>query len=116
MEKDEWMKRTLYIMALLFLCSVVAKADSDFESKVTHGYADNNGVKIHYASAGKGPLIIMIHGFPDFWYSWREQMQALSPNYQVVAIDQRGYNLSDKPKGVENYDIKFLVSDVVRRY
>ena len=102
----------LYVMMLLCLCESRAKADSGFDSKVKHDYADNNGVKIHYASIGKGPLVVMIHGFPDFWYSWREQMQALSPSYQVVAIDQRGYNLSDKPKGVENYDIKFLVSDV----
>jgi pimeloyl-ACP methyl ester carboxylesterase len=54
----------------------------------------------------------MIHGFPDFWYTWRDQMEALSTNYQVVAIDQRGYNLSDKPKGVENYDMRLLVGDV----
>jgi pimeloyl-ACP methyl ester carboxylesterase len=54
----------------------------------------------------------MIHGFPDFWYSWRDQMAALSANYQVVAIDQRGYNLSDKPKGVDNYAMPLLVGDV----
>jgi pimeloyl-ACP methyl ester carboxylesterase len=84
----------------------------DFDKKVEHGYADSNGVKIHYASIGKGPLILMIHGFPDFWYTWRDQMEALSPNYQMVAIDQRGYNLSDKPVGVENYDIRLLVGDV----
>jgi len=69
-------------------------------------------VKIHYASLGEGPLVVMIHGFPDFWYTWRHQMAALSSRYQVVAIDQRGYNLSDKPKGVENYDMKLLVGDV----
>ena len=54
----------------------------------------------------------MIHGFPDFWYSWRHQMAALSGQFQVVAIDQRGYNLSDKPKGVESYDMRLLVGDV----
>jgi pimeloyl-ACP methyl ester carboxylesterase len=86
---------------------------SDIESKVTHGYADSNGVKIHYASLGQGPLVIMIHGFPDFWYTWRDQMEALSDKFQCVAIDQRGYNLSDKPKGVENYDVRLLVGDVV---
>ena len=80
--------------------------------RVEHGYADNNGVKIHYASLGRGPLVVMIHGFPDFWYSWRHQMEALSESYQVVALDLRGYNLSDKPKGVENYDMSLLVSDV----
>jgi pimeloyl-ACP methyl ester carboxylesterase len=72
--------------------------------KVEHGYVDSNGVKIHYATMGKGPLLVMIHGFPDFWYSWRAQMAGLAENYQVVAIDQRGYNLSDKPQGQQNYD------------
>jgi epoxide hydrolase 4 len=98
------------LMLPVILSSVLAAAD--IESKVTHGYADSNGVKIHYASLGTGPLIVMIHGFPDFWYTWRDQMEALSDKFQCVAIDQRGYNLSDKPKGVENYDIRLLVGDV----
>jgi len=87
----------------------------DLDSQVTHDYADSNGVKIHYAALGDKtkPLIIFIHGFPDFWYSWREQMKALSPDFYCVAIDQRGYNLSDKPKGGENYQAKFLVGDVI---
>jgi len=85
---------------------------ADIEARVKHWYADSNGVKIHYASLGSGPLIVMIHGFPDYWYTWRNQMEALSDQFQCVAIDQRGYNLSDKPKGVENYDMKFLVGDV----
>jgi epoxide hydrolase 4 len=105
------------VVMLLSLCALAS--DSDLEKRVEHGYADSGGVKIHYASLGpkmgdksKAPLIVMIHGFPDFWYSWRDQMEALSDSYQVVAIDQRGYNLSDKPKGVENYDVRFLVGDV----
>ena len=98
-------------MLLCLLLSTAALA-VDIESKVTHGYADSNGVKIHYASLGSGPLIVMIHGFPDFWYTWRDQMAALSDKFQCVAIDQRGYNLSDKPKGVENYDVRLLVGDV----
>src|ERR1051326_6000505 len=56
--------------------------------------------------------MIMIHGFPDYWYTWHRQMEALSDSYQCVAIDQRGYNLSDKPKGVESYNIALLVADV----
>ena len=94
-------------------CAGLFAASADFESKVKHGHADSNGVKIHYASIGSGPLVVMIHGFPDFWYTWRDQMEALSDKYQMVAIDQRGYNLSDKPKGVENYDMRLLVSDVI---
>jgi pimeloyl-ACP methyl ester carboxylesterase len=105
------MKRFLTI--LLVAASVApALAADDVFTKVEHGYVDNRGVKIHYASLGKGPLVVMIHGFPDFWYSWREQMAALSDTFQVVAIDQRGYNLSDKPKGQEQYDTSLLVSDV----
>jgi pimeloyl-ACP methyl ester carboxylesterase len=94
----------------LFLGVVMA---ADFDAQVKHGYADSNGVKIHYATAGSGPLVVMIHGFPDFWYTWRHQMEGLADKFQVVAIDQRGYNLSDKPKGVENYDMRLLVGDVL---
>jgi epoxide hydrolase 4 len=70
---------------------------NDIDKHVTHHYANNNGVQIHYASIGKGPLIVMIHGFPDFWYTWRNQMVALAPLFQVVALDlqkaQQGLHL-----------------------
>jgi pimeloyl-ACP methyl ester carboxylesterase len=85
----------------------------DIEKRVEHGYAENNGVNIHYASLGTGPLVVMIHGFPDFWYTWRHQMAILSEQFQTVAINQRGYNLSNKPKGGENYAMRHLVGDVV---
>lgn len=85
----------------------------DVHSKVAHGFADSNGVKIHYATIGKGPLVVMIHGFPDYWYTWRHQMAALADRYQVVAVDMRGYNKSDKPSGVEQYDMSLLVGDIV---
>lgn len=77
------------------------------------GYADSNGVKIHYVETGEGPLVVMIHGFPDYWYTWRHQINGLKDAYRVVAIDQRGYNLSDQPDGVENYDMSLLVADVL---
>ncbi|BBM84220.1 alpha/beta fold hydrolase [Candidatus Uabimicrobium amorphum] len=89
------------------------EAKSDIRDLVEHHYADNNGVKIHYVSLGEGPLAVMIHGFPDFWYTWRDQMQALSKNYRVVAVDLRGYNKSDAPKGVEQYTMELLTSDIV---
>ncbi|MER3374385.1 MAG: alpha/beta hydrolase [Allomuricauda sp.] len=79
---------------------------------VKHGYVNSGGVNIHYAELGNGPLVVMIHGFPDYWYTWRNQMAVLSKKYHVVAIDQRGYNKSDKPIGVENYTMKKLVGDV----
>ncbi|GAB1264161.1 epoxide hydrolase EphM [Aurantivibrio infirmus] len=104
--------RKFALFVILCIPSLMNAQADDIFNKVEHGYADSNGVKIHYASIGDGPLLIMIHGFPDFWYSWRYQMEALAKNYKVVAIDQRGYNKSDKPKGQENYDIKFLIGDV----
>jgi len=98
-----------------FLVSTAASLEGqpDIFDRVQHGHAvSEGGVKIHYASLGEGPLVVMIHGFPDFWYSWRHQMEALSRQFQVVAIDQRGYNLSDKPAGAESYDMQVLVGDV----
>lgn len=92
------------------VCSMGAHAE-DIRDQVTHGFADNNGVKIHYATMGEGPVVLMIHGFPDFWYSWRNQMPALAKDHKVVAMDQRGYNESDKPAGQENYDMAVLASD-----
>ncbi|MFT5351594.1 MAG: pimeloyl-ACP methyl ester carboxylesterase, partial [Gammaproteobacteria bacterium] len=103
------LRRTLIVVILTISQSTWANDDMD---DIKHGYADSNGVKIHYAEAGKGPLVVMIHGFPDFWYTWRHQMAGLKENYHVVAIDQRGYNLSDKPEGIESYDMSLLVSDV----
>ncbi len=96
------------------LLSTSASDAEDVFDRVKHGYADSGGVKIHYASLGpaSAPLIVMIHGFPDFWYSWRHQMAVLSKDYLVVAIDQRGYNMSDKPRGKENYDMSLLIDDV----
>ena len=78
-----------------------------------HGFADSDGVKIHYVTSGQGPLIVLIHGFPDYWYSWRAQMPELASRFQPVAIDMRGYNESDKPEGVENYTMEKLVGDAV---
>lgn len=82
---------------------------------VNHGYAINkeDNVRIHFAVYGEGPLVVMVHGFPDFWYTWRHQIHALSENYKVVAVDLRGYNLSDKPKGTENYSYDHLVGDII---
>jgi pimeloyl-ACP methyl ester carboxylesterase len=81
-----------------------------------HGTADSGGVPIHYASYGKpgNPLIVMVHGFPDFWYTWRDQMKYLGDaGYHCVAMDLRGYNLSGQPEGTENYDMRLLVGDVL---
>jgi pimeloyl-ACP methyl ester carboxylesterase len=76
------------------------------------GFADSGSVKIHYVTKGTGPLVVLLHGFPDYWYTWRDQLPALAKHFQVVAIDLRGYNKSDQPQGVENYTVDKLVEDV----
>jgi pimeloyl-ACP methyl ester carboxylesterase len=98
----------LPLFVLLLAASLVQAADDLGES----GFADSGGVKIHFVTKGKGPLLILMHGFPDYWYSWRKQIPELSKHFQVVAIDLRGYNLSDKPEGVVNYAMPKLVADV----
>ena len=101
--------------ALLLLSSFLfsgAIAAQDLESRVEHKYANNGDVRLHYATVGSGPLVVMVHGFPDYWYSWHNQMEALAGDYTVAAMDTRGYNLSDQPSGVENYDLEILVDDV----
>ena len=84
------MKTVILKTAAALLAADVAEG-GDFDSRVTHGFADSNGVKIHYASIGKGPLMVMIHGFPDFWWGWRHQIPALTAaGFRVWAPDQRG--------------------------
>ncbi|CAN5631143.1 epoxide hydrolase EphM [soil metagenome] len=83
------------------------------DEKIKFDYAQIGNVKLHYATAGDGEkLVILLHGFPEFWYSWRHQLVALSDEYTVVAPDMRGYNLSDKPLKVEDYRIDKLVDDI----
>ncbi|HEX2056959.1 MAG TPA: 4-alpha-glucanotransferase [Actinomycetota bacterium] len=83
--------------------------------RIAHGYARLSEVKLHYAEAGpsSGPVVVMLHGYPEFWYSWRHQIPFLAQRgFRVVAPDMRGYNLSDKPSGVGAYRIQNLVRDV----
>ncbi len=80
--------------------------------ELTGQFAVNDGVRLHYMAGGRGPLVVFIHGFPDFWYSWRHQLVGLIDEYRVVALDTRGFNRSDAPEGVENYSLDCLVSDV----
>src|SRR5262249_12640096 len=75
-------------------------------------YAEVNGVKLHYVTAGKGKLIMFVHGFPEFWYEWKNQLTEFGQNYQAVAPDMRGYNLSSKPSEVDQYQVRYLVEDL----
>ena len=77
-----------------------------------HRYADVNGVRLHYATAGQGKLIMFAHGFPEFWYAWKAQLAEFARDHQAVALDMRGYNLSSKPPAVEQYAVRHLVEDL----
>src|ERR1700680_3565464 len=79
---------------------------------LTHHDARINGIRLHYAAAGDGPLILFLHGFPEFWYAWKDQLAEFQRDFTVVAPDLRGYNLSDKPQEVEQYHMRYLVEDV----
>lgn len=81
-----------------------------------HGTVDTNGVSLHTVRAGPadGPLVVLLHGFPEFWYGWRRQIGPLAEaGYRVVVPDQRGYNRSDKPDGLAAFNIDVLVDDVI---
>ena len=83
-------------------------------AELKHGFANANGIKMHYVEAGSGPLVVLCHGWPESWYSWRHQLHALGDaGFRVVAPDQRGYGQTDKPEAIEAYNILSLVSDIV---
>ena len=77
------------------------------------GYAELGEIRLHYVEAGEGPLVVLLHGFPEFWYSWRHQIEPLAAaGLRVVAPDLRGYNLSSKPSGVAAYDLGPVAADI----
>jgi pimeloyl-ACP methyl ester carboxylesterase len=81
--------------------------------EITHDYATLNGIKYHYAACGKGPLVIMLHGFPELWYSWRHQLAALAEaGYHAVAPDLRGFGLSEVTPHVRDYSLLQHAKDI----
>jgi len=77
-----------------------------------HEYAEVNGVNLHYVSNGSGKLMLFLHGFPEFWYEWKNQLAEFGQDHLAVAPDMRGYNLSSKPESLEAYKIDSLIEDV----
>lgn len=110
-----WEKRRRRIAAmtrhLIALFGVLASILSA-APPITHEYADVNGVRLHYAQSGTGQLMLFVHGFPEFWYAWKNQLDEFGKDHLAVAPDMRGYNLSSKPEGVENYRVPLLVADI----
>ena len=92
--------------------TTAAQAPGRLPGDLREGYAEIGDVRLHYVEAGEGPLIVLLHGFPEFWYAWRQQIGPLAAaGFRVVAPDTRGYNLSSKPEGVASYDISLLAGD-----
>jgi pimeloyl-ACP methyl ester carboxylesterase len=82
--------------------------------QIEHRFVESNGIKIHIAEAGTGPLVLLCHGFPESWYSWRHQIKALSEaGYHVIAPDMRGYGQTERPEEVDQYSLFHLVGDMV---
>src|SRR6266513_2578053 len=85
----------------------------DGQTELREGYAEVGDVRLHYVEAGEGPMIVLLHGFPEFWYGWRLQIAPLAAaGFRVVAPDLRGYNLSSRPAGVAPYAADKLAHDV----
>jgi pimeloyl-ACP methyl ester carboxylesterase len=82
--------------------------------QIQHRFVETNGIRMHVAEQGKGPLVVLCHGFPELWYSWRHQLPALAQaGFHAVAPDQRGYGQTDRPEPIEAYDILRLAGDIV---
>ena len=79
---------------------------------IQHGFAQVNGVRLHYAEAGRGAPILFVHGFPEFWYAWKDQLRAFGRDHRAVALDMRGYNLSSKPESLDGYRLPRLAEDL----
>ncbi|MEW6128961.1 MAG: alpha/beta hydrolase [Acidobacteriota bacterium] len=119
-------KTAPWIFRLLTSCLVVgtlmlsAYADGAKDKKngakkvmFKHQYAEVNGVKLHYVKAGEGKKLVMfVHGFPEFWYEYKNQLEDFGKDYTAVAPDMRGYNLSEKPAELEKYQVKYMVEDL----
>ena len=85
----------------------------DEGTELREGYAEVGDVTLHYVEAGEGPMIVLLHGFPEFWYGWRLQIAPLAAaGFRVVALDTRGYNLSSKPEGFGAYGVDLLAEDI----
>jgi epoxide hydrolase 4 len=110
------LRKTILAAAMMLMAGACAAGPQAGEGAVSAAYesryAQNADVKIHYVAGGEGPLVVMIHGFPDYSGSWSKLMPALSDKYRVAAMDTRGYNLSDKPDGRQAYAMPNLVADV----
>src|SRR6266851_3215247 len=83
-------------------------------TEISHRFVETNGIRMHVAEAGAGPLVVLCHGFPESWYSWRHQLPALAEaGFHAVAPDMRGYGQTDRPEAIDQYTLLHLVGDMV---
>ena len=81
-------------------------------NEIEEVFIETNGIKLHTIITGSGVPLILLHGFPEFWYCWSKVIPLLKDDFKLIIPDMRGYNLSDKPKGVENYKVEILIEDI----
>ena len=99
-------------MTRILVVSLALSVTAFMQPPITHETADVNGVTLHYAKAGSGQLMLFLHGFPEFWYAWKDQLAEFGKDHLAVAPDMRGYNLSSKPAAVDQYRMPLLVEDI----
>jgi pimeloyl-ACP methyl ester carboxylesterase len=103
----------MVIAALMLIAGTAITPKAQGAASPFHeDFLDVNGVRLHYASVGQGPLVLFVHGYPSFWYQWRDQMLEMGKDHLAAGIDMRGFNLSSKPQGLEPYLMKHLVEDI----
>ncbi len=101
--------------ALMLIAAVVAITETiaaQMSPPMQHEYATVNGMKLHYVRAGQGDLVLFMHGFPEFWYAWKDQLVDLGRDYLAVAPDLRGFGLSEKPPAVDDYRAANVIEDI----
>ena len=92
----------------------VASIQTRLAYEMNHRIVESNGIKMHLAENGEGPLVVFCHGYPEFWYSWRHKLKALAEaGYHIVAPGQRGYGQTDRPEAVDRYNLLQLTGDIV---
>jgi len=100
------------VFGAVAMAGVLAQSNAGSTPSLSHEFAEVNGQRLHYAKIGRGPLILFLHGFPEFWYEWKSQLADFSRDHTAVAPDLRGYNLSSKPDEVSAYTVPNIVADV----
>lgn len=83
-----------------------------WQDEIEEKYIKTNGIKLHTVIIGHGEPLILLHGFPDFWFAWKKLIPLVKDRFQLIIPDMRGYNLSDRPEGVENYRMELLIEDI----